>query len=67
MPLEMLREALVNALVHRDYSLSAPIRVLMFDDRLEIHSPGCLPNSVTVENIMAGIHVERNPIILFCD
>ncbi len=64
MPLEMLREALVNALVHRDYSLSAPIRVLMFDDRLEIHSPGCLPNSVTVDNIMAGIHVERNPIIL---
>jgi ATP-dependent DNA helicase RecG len=64
MPLEMLREALVNALVHRDYSLSAPIRVLMFDDRLEVHSPGGLPNSVTVENIRAGIHVERNPIIL---
>jgi len=64
MPLEMLREALVNALVHRDYSLSAPIRVLMFDDRLEIHSPGNLPNTVTVENIKAGIHVERNPIIL---
>ncbi len=64
MPLEMLREALVNALVHRDYSLSAPIRVLMFNDRLEVHSPGCLPNSVTLENIRAGIHVERNPIIL---
>ena len=63
-PLEMLREALVNALVHRDYSLSAPIRILMFDDRLEIHSPGNLPNTVTVENIKAGIHVERNPIIL---
>ena len=64
MPLEMLREVLVNALVHRDYSLSAPIRILMFDDRLEVHSPGCLPNSVTVENIRAGIHVERNPILL---
>jgi ATP-dependent DNA helicase RecG len=64
MPLEMLREALVNALVHRDYSLSAPIRVLMFNDRLEVHSPGGLPNSVTLENIRAGIHVERNPIIL---
>ncbi len=63
-PLEMLREALVNALVHRDYSLSAPIRVLMFDDRIEIHSPGNLPNTVTVENIKMGIHVERNPIIL---
>ncbi len=64
MPLEMLREAIVNALVHRDYSLSAPIRVLMFTDRIEIHSPGSLPNGVTVENIRAGIHVERNPIIL---
>jgi ATP-dependent DNA helicase RecG len=64
MPLEMLREALVNALVHRDYSLSAPIRIFMFDDRVEVHSPGKLPNGVTVENIRVGIHVERNPIIL---
>jgi ATP-dependent DNA helicase RecG len=64
MPLEMPREALINALVHRDYSLAAPIRVLMFDDRLEVHSPGRLPNGVTVDNIRAGIHVERNPIIL---
>lgn len=64
LPLEMLREALTNALVHRDYSISAPIRILLFDDRLEIHSPGSLPNGVTVENVRAGIHVERNPIIL---
>ncbi|MCI0558498.1 MAG: putative DNA binding domain-containing protein [Nitrososphaera sp.] len=63
-PLEMLREALINALVHRDYSLASPIRVLIFDDRLEIHSPGKLPNGVTVDNIRAGVHVERNPIIL---
>jgi ATP-dependent DNA helicase RecG len=56
MPLEMPREALINALVQRDYSLAAPIRVLMFDDRLEVHSPGRLPNGVTVENIRAGIH-----------
>ncbi len=64
MPLEILREALVNALVHRDYSLSSAIRLFMFDDRIEVHSPGPLPNSVTIENIRAGIHVERNPIIL---
>ncbi len=64
MPLEILREAIVNALVHRDYSISSSIRLLMFDDRLEVHSPGKLPNSVTVDNIRAGIHVERNPIIL---
>lgn len=64
MPLEMLREVLINALVHRDYSLSSPIRLLMFDDRLETHSPGRLPNGVTVENIRAGVHVERNPLLL---
>ena len=64
LPLEMLREALTNALVHRDYSLSAPVRVFLFEDRLEIRSPGPLPNSVTLENVRAGIHVERNPIIL---
>jgi ATP-dependent DNA helicase RecG len=64
MPLEMVREALVNALVHRDYSLASPIRILMFDDRLEIRSPGRLPNGVTIDNVRAGVHVERNPIIL---
>ncbi len=64
MPLEILREAVVNALVHRDYSLSSAIRIFMFDDRLEVHSPGRLPNGVTIDNIRAGIHVERNPIIL---
>lgn len=64
MPLEILREAIVNALVHRDYSLSSAIRLLMFDDRLEVSSPGRLPNGVTIDNIRAGIHVERNPIIL---
>lgn len=63
-PLEILREALTNALVHRDYSLSAPVRVLLFADRLEVRSPGPLPNGVTLENVRAGIHVERNPIIL---
>ena len=64
LPAEMLRESLTNALVHRDYSLSAPVRVILFEDRLEILSPGQLPNGVSVENVRAGIHVERNPIIL---
>ena len=64
LPLEMLREALTNALVHRDYSRSSPVRVFLFEDRLEIRSPGPLPNGVTVDNVRAGIHVERNPIIL---
>lgn len=63
LPHGALEEAIVNALVHRDYFINAPIRVLLFDDRLEILSPGRLPNSLTVENIKAGISVSRNPIL----
>lgn len=45
-------EAVVNAVAHRDYSVSgSKIRFFMFDDRLEIYSPGALPNTVTVDNI----------------
>jgi len=58
------REALVNAIAHRDYTVSAPIRLLVFQDRLEFRAPGRLPNSVTVERIkLAGAHVLRNPTI----
>lgn len=45
-------EAVVNAVAHRDYSISgSKIRLFMFDDRLEIYSPGALSNTVTVESI----------------
>ncbi len=45
-------EAIVNAVAHRDYSIfGSKIRFFMFDDRLEIYSPGALPNTVTIENI----------------
>ena len=45
-------EAVVNAVAHRDYSIySSKIHVFMFDDRLEIYSPGALPNTVTIDNI----------------
>ena len=45
-------EAIVNAVAHRDYSISgSKIRFFMFDDRLEIYSPGALPNTVTIESI----------------
>ena len=56
-------ELVANALVHRDYFISAPIRVLVFSDRVEIISPGHLPNHLTVENIKAGNSNIRNPII----
>ena len=63
LPAEVLREALVNAVAHRDYTIAAPIRVLVFDDRLEIRTPGALPNTVTLESLPFGIHVLRNPMI----
>ncbi len=65
LPLESLREAIVNAIAHRDYHISSQIRVFIFKNRIEIISPGKLPNTVTLENIRwGGIHIERNPIIV---
>ncbi|MDL1985385.1 MAG: transcriptional regulator, partial [Deltaproteobacteria bacterium] len=56
-------EAVVNAVAHRDYSVSgSKIRFFMFDDRLEIYSPGALPNTVTVESI-ALRQATRNELI----
>lgn len=46
-----LEELLQNALIHRDYFINAPIRLFIFDNRIEIVSPGSLPNSLTVDNI----------------
>lgn len=60
-PEAVLREAIVNALVHRDYSIAgSDISLLIFSDRLEIQSPGGLPNSVTVEGMKAGLRYARN-------
>jgi len=56
-------ELVANALVHRDYFVSAPIRIFFFSNRVEIISPGHLPNSMTVENMKAGISNMRNPIL----
>lgn len=56
-------ELVANALIHRDYFVSAPIRILVFADRVEIISPGHLPNNLTIENIKAGNSNMRNPIL----
>ncbi|NIA09782.1 MAG: ATP-dependent DNA helicase RecG [Nitrospiraceae bacterium] len=58
-----LEELVANALIHRDYFVSAPIRIFVFDNRVEIISPGHLPNNLTVENIKSGISNIRNPIL----
>ena len=55
-----LIEILQNALLHRDYFKNSPIRILIFDNRVEIISPGKLPNSLTVEEIKFGNPVIRN-------
>ena len=56
-------ELVANALVHRDYFTSASIRLFVFSDRVEIVSPGHLPNGQTVESIQSGISNIRNPIL----
>jgi len=58
---DALIEILINALIHRDYFKNAPIRLFIFDDRIEIISPGKLPNSLTVEDVKYGNPVIRNP------
>jgi len=63
-PESVFEELLVNALVHRDYLISAPIRLFIFDNRIEIISPGHLPNNLTVEKILAGNSNIRNPILV---
>ena len=64
LPEVALREVLVNALAHRDYTIAAPVRIFVFDDRVEIRTPGTLPNSVTIAAIRLGAaHVMRNPIL----
>ncbi|TPE46973.1 ATP-dependent DNA helicase RecG [Maribrevibacterium harenarium] len=62
-PRIVLEELIANALIHRDYFVSAPIKVLVFADRIEIVSPGHLPNSLTIENIKMGNSNVRNPIL----
>ena len=62
-PYEVFEELIVNALVHRDYFISSTINVFVFNDRIEIISPGKLPNSLTVDNIKSGISIARNPIL----
>lgn len=59
-----IEEAVVNAIVHRDYFINSGVRILIFDNRVEIISPGNLPNTVSTENIKYGIQIVRNPILL---
>ncbi len=59
-PQPVLEELLINALIHRDFFISSNIRLLIFDNRIEIISPGKLPNNLTVEKIKRGVSIKRN-------
>jgi len=63
-PVVAVREAIMNAIVHADYAQrGAPIRVALFDDRLEIENPGLLPFGLTIEDIHKGISKLRNRVL----
>lgn len=64
LPPVAVREAVVNALVHADYAQrGAPIRLAIFDDRLEVENPGLLPFGLTVEDLAHGVSKLRNRVI----
>ena len=63
-PLDALRETILNALVHRDWTRSLEVEVVNYANRLEVMSPGTLQNSMTIEKMLAGQRSPRNPIIV---
>lgn len=63
-PQRVLRELVVNALIHRDYTKKGRNEIRIFQDRVEFESQGRLPNTLTVEKIKAGQKYPRNPILV---
>ena len=59
LPYEAVREAIVNAVCHRDYTSNACVQVMLFRDRLEVINPGCLPKGTTVDDLL--ISHDSNP------
>ena len=49
-----MQEAVINAIVHRDYEIDEPTRITVFSDRIEIHSPGSLPRAIDKEKFVVG-------------
>ena len=59
----VFEELLTNALIHRDYFIQDSVKIFIFDDRIEIRSPGRLPNSLTVEQMRHGVRRDRKPVL----
>ena len=64
-PLDALREAIINAIVHRDYTLPSEIQIEIYDDRIEIWSPGKLPLGIRIEDLYKRDHksIPRNRLV----
>lgn len=62
-PIEAVREAVINAAVHRDYSIDSDIRLVIYDDCIELSSPGLLPTNISIESLGTGASVVRNRVI----
>jgi ATP-dependent DNA helicase RecG len=62
-PETVFEELLINALIHRDYFIKDSIKLFIFDDRIEIRSPGKLPNNLTVDQIRRGVRRSRNVLL----
>ncbi len=62
-PPEALKEIVVNAVIHRDYNISDDILVLVFDNRVEVRSPGILPGHMTLDNLLSE-RFSRNPTVV---
>ena len=62
-PERVIKEAIVNAVIHRDYRLNRDIFIRIFDDRIEVESPGVFPGNITAANIGKAGSMARNPLI----
>lgn len=63
-PSVAIREAVINAIVHRSYFSEAPVQIEIFDDRLTIMSPGPLPGGMKLKAVLAGQTLPRNPQVV---
>lgn len=63
-PVEAIRESLVNAIVHRDYLLHSDVKIEVFDDHMDIMSPGGIPEGLSLDDIKVGYTAARNPRLI---
>jgi len=65
-PIMAIREILINAIVHRDYSMNSPIKIAIYDDRIEFFSPGQIPGPIHIDDLKNGLTYIRNTAISKC-